>query len=113
MSCPLRMSDGRPFTNYNPRCAFNSFLNDKLNENNMIKSSYEMRLYLQKNHDEIVRLEREAAIKNVSPCTPCAFGELINDKNPELANKYLVKNDGINCYKSLVNNKGLGTSGFF
>jgi hypothetical protein len=107
------MADGRSFTNYNPRCNFNSFINTKLNDNNMARSSYEMRLYLQQNYDEIVRLDRENAIKNISPCAPCAIGELINDKNPQLANKYQVKNDGVNCYKSMVNDQGIGTSGFF
>ena len=113
IQCPLRMADGRSFTKYNPRCDFNSFINNKLNDNNIIRSSYEMRLYLQQNFDEMVRLDRENAIKNISPCAPCAVGELINDKNPQLANKYQIKNDGVNCYKSMVNDQGIGTSGFF
>jgi hypothetical protein len=107
------MSDGRSFTNYNTRCEFNSFINSKLNDKNIINSSYEMRLYLQQNHDELVKLDREAAIRNISPCSPCAVGQLINDKNPQLANKYQVKNDGVNCYKSMVNDQGIGTTSFF
>jgi hypothetical protein len=113
MSCPIRMSDGRQFTNYNPRCAFNSFINEKLTENKMINSSYEMRLYLQQNHDDIVKQDRENAIRNIIPCKPCSAGEFINDKNPELANKYHIVTDGVSCHKYLANTQGLGTSKFF
>jgi len=113
MSCPIRMSDGRQFTNYNPRCAFNSFINEKLTENKMINSSYEMRLYLQQNYNEIIIQDRENAIRNIIPCKPCSAGEFINDKNPELANKYHVVSDGVSCHKYLANAQGLGTSKFF
>ena len=35
--CPLRMSDGRAFTNYEPRCNFNSHMFGKLAENNIFR----------------------------------------------------------------------------
>ena len=35
--CPLKMSDGRPFTDYRPRCAINADLMTDLDKNNMIK----------------------------------------------------------------------------
>ena len=111
--CPLRMSDGRAFTNYEPRCNFNSFVNTKLSDNNMIKSSYEMRLYLQQNYDILVDLDRKNAIQNISPCGECGIGDLINIKDHKLDNKYIVKCDGISCYKTLNNPEGLGTTKFF
>lgn len=111
--CPLRMSDGRAFTNYEPRCNFNSFVNSKLSENNMIKSSYEMRLYLQQNYDKLVELDRKKAMDNISPCGECGIGDLINTKDPKLDNKYIVKCDGISCYNTLNNPEGLGTTKFF
>ena len=109
--CPLRMSDGRAFTNYETRCSFNNSLNAKLAENNMIKSSYEMRLYLQQNYDKIVEEERQKAINNISPCGNCS--ELINLKNKEMDDKYAVVCHGVSCYKSLVNPNGLGTYKLF
>ena len=111
--CPLRMSDGRAFTNYEPRCNFNAYLNNKLGENNMIKSSYEMRLYLQQNYDKIVEEDRKNAVDNISPCGGCGLGDLINVKNNELDEKYAVRCDGVSCYKTLVNPSGLGTQKFF
>lgn len=111
--CPLRMSDGRAFTNYEPRCNFNSYLNSKLVDNNMIKSSYEMRLYLQQNHDSFVESERKKAIDNIFPCGECGIGDLISDKDPKLDNKYIVRCDGISCYKTINNPDGLGTTKFF
>jgi hypothetical protein len=111
--CPLRMSDGRAFTNYEPRCNFNSYVFGKLAENNMIKSSYEMRLYLQNNYDSIIEEDRKKAIDNISPCGECGIGDLINDKEKLLQNKYNVRCDGVSCYKTLVNPEGLGTNKFF
>ena len=52
--CPLKMSDGRPFTDYRPRCAINADLMTDLDKNNMIKSSYESRMYLQHNAEKII-----------------------------------------------------------
>jgi hypothetical protein len=111
--CPLRMSDGRSFTDYSPRCNFNTYINNKLAQNNMIKSSYEMRLYLQKNYDSFIEEERKKAIDNIYPCGECGIGDLINDKNKELGNKYIINCDGVSCYKTLANPEGLGTTKFF
>ena len=53
MSCPIKMADGRYFTNYEPRCVRNANLNELLNKNNIINSSYEQRLFLQQNSQMI------------------------------------------------------------
>jgi hypothetical protein len=107
------MSDGRVFTNYEPRCARNAYLNNLLEKNNVVKSSYEQRLFLQNNYDKIVEEERNLVLNRLSPCIPCNKGELINETTPELDNKYMVYCDGVNCYKNLHNDKGLGTSKLF
>ncbi len=111
--CPLRMSDGRAFTDYSPRCNFNAYINSKLAQNNMIKSSYEMRLYLQQNYETIIAEDRQKAINNITPCGECGIGDLINDKYKEMNNKYVVNCDGVSCYKTLANPEGLGTTKFF
>ena len=107
--CPLRMSDGRSFTDYNTRCVFNSYLANKLNANNMIKSSNEMRLYLQNNYETIVNEERQRAINNINPVEK----ENININDKHLDNKYTVKCDNVSCSVVLTNPEGLGTTKFF
>ena len=108
--CPLRMSDGRSFTNYETRCNFNTYLNNKLTQNNTIKSSNEMRLYLQNNYDSFIQEERQKAINNINPFNT---NNLINNSNTELDNKYIVKCDDVSCYKVLNNPNGLGTTKYF
>ena len=111
--CPIKMSDGRSFTNYEPRCVRNAYLNKLLDENNLKNSSYEQRLYLQNNYDKIVDAELKMALNNLLPCIPCNKGELINEKNPELENKNRVYCDNVTCYNTNFNEKGLGiTQGF-
>jgi hypothetical protein len=88
-------------------------MSSKLAEKNMLKSSYEMRLYLQQNYDKFIEEERKKAIDNISPCGECGVGDLINDKITEMNNKYAVQCDGVSCYKTLVNPQGLGTTKFF
>ena len=112
-NCPIKMSDGRAFTNYEPRCVRNASINEQLQKNNMLKSSYEQRLYLQNNYEKIIEEERKRAMATITPCYPCKAGELINEKNKELDNKYIVQCDGVSCYKTMVNEKGLGTGNFF
>lgn len=107
--CPLRMSDGRSFTDYNTRCVFNSYLANKLRNNNMVKSSNEMRLYLQNNYETIVNEERQRAINNINPIGK----EVINVTNKQLDNKYLVQCDDVSCSTVLTNPEGLGTTKFF
>jgi hypothetical protein len=112
-NCPLKMSDGRSFTNYEPRCLRNAQLNKLLNENNMVNSSYEQRLFLQNNYDKIVEIERNNALNSLLPCIPCKSGELINETNKELDNKYYVYCDNVSCKYDNNNDKGLGTTKFF
>lgn len=112
-NCPLKMSDGRSFTNYETRCVRNAHLNNLLVENNMVNSSYEQRLFLQNNYDKIVEEERKKALENLIPCIPCKSGELINETNKELDNKYYVYCDNVSCRTQGTNDKGLGTTKLF
>ena len=91
----------------------NLYMAEQLQKNNMLKSSYEQRLYLQNNYEKIVEEERKRAMATITPCYPCKAGELINEKNKELDNKYIVQCDGVSCYKTMINEKGLGTGNFF
>jgi len=112
-NCPLKMDDGRVFTNYQPRCIRNAYLNEMLKINNMVSSSYEQRLFLQRNAEKIMEEERKSILQQLMPCIPCNKGELINETNPELDNKFNVYCDGVTCYNKLTNDKGLGTTKAF
>ena len=109
-NCPLKMSDGRAFTNYLPRCVKNAHLNDMLSKNNLTNSSYEQRLFLQKNSEQIMEQNRLEALRQLLPCIPCNRGELINEKNHELENKFNVYCDNVSCHTKESNYKGLGTT---
>jgi hypothetical protein len=110
MSCPIKMADGRYFTNYEPRCIRNASLNDLLTKNNITNSSYEQRLFLQQNSQMIIEMEQKKALESVFPCVPCKVGELMNETNKQMDNKYFVSCDGVSCKNTLVNPDGLGTT---
>jgi len=112
-NCPLKMEDGRTFTNYQPRCVRNAYINSLLTENNITNSSYEQRLFLQKNSERIMEQERENVLNQLLPCIPCNRGELINEKNLEMENKNNVYCDNVTCYTRETNYQGLGTTKSF
>jgi len=112
-TCPIKMSDGRSFTNYETRCMTNAKLNQLLKDNNMANSSYEQRLFLQNNYEKIVEAEKKHILDGFLPCVPCSTGELINELDKELDNKYAVYCDEVSCNSKLINDKGLGSGKFF
>jgi hypothetical protein len=65
-NCPPRMSDGRHFTDYRPRCA--QQYQDKIS--NKLMSSYEHRMYLVQNADAIMK-QNAAESYNTNKCGPC------------------------------------------
>lgn len=105
--CPLRMSDGRSMTDYTPKCIVNYELMEKMTEKNIVKSSYESRMYLQKNADDIMKKEFEKSKNSIIPCVKC-----INPINEfkMMPEKYYVTCDAISCTKKMFNENGLGTA---
>ena len=103
LPCPSKMSDGRQFTDYRPRCNVNADLLDNLAKNNLINSSYESRLYLQQNADKIMQDEREKAIQRLAPCNMCNPA-----KSTILPERYVVKCDAVSCTRTEINPNGLG-----
>jgi hypothetical protein len=49
-------------------------------------------------------------MESVFPCIPCKTGELINETNKQMDNKYFVSCDGVSCKNTLINPDGLGTT---
>lgn len=64
-SCPVRMADGRLFTDYRPRCDANSEYMAPMSGN------YEYRQYLIQNGTKILDKNRAAAAA-AAACKPCA-----------------------------------------
>lgn len=61
-NCPPRMSDGRHFTDFRPRCVMNTVQNNT--------NSYEHRQYLIHNAETLMNTMREQAYKE-NVCGPC------------------------------------------
>mgnify|MGYP001331905977 CR=1 FL=1 len=104
-SCPLRMMDGRIMTDYRPRCIVNADLINNMGEKNIVKSSYETRMYLQKNADDIIKKSFENTKQNLVPCIPCK--KPVGD-GTMLPEKYLVTCDATSCTRKPFNPNGLG-----
>lgn len=104
--CPSRMSDGRAFTDYRPRCAINAEIMGLVSKANMLQSSYESRMYLQQNADAVMNMQRNFAINNIAPCAPCT--RPFNEAGTMLPERYVVRCNGVSCTRTEVNPNGLG-----
>lgn len=63
--CPPRMSDGRHFTDYKPRCGV-----DASTLNGQTMNSYELRQYMITNAENLMQKNRDAAV-GANKCGPC------------------------------------------
>lgn len=64
--CPPRMADGRHFTDYRPHC----YVNNLVQQNNQIHNSYQMRMFLTHNANQLMQMNRKLSCdKNC--CGPC------------------------------------------
>jgi hypothetical protein len=104
--CPLRMADGRAFTDYRPRCEANAELFAEVIKSNMVASSYESRMYLQRNTDLLINSERNKAIERLIPCAPCPRS--LSDPGTMLGERYVVRCNGASCDRVEVNPNGIG-----
>jgi len=102
--CPSTMYSN--FTDYRPRCVVNSELLGKVSSANMIESSYESRMYLQKNALALMEEERKKAEERLSPCAPCK--RALTDPGTMLPERYVVRCDAVSCQRVEVDKAGLG-----
>jgi len=103
--CPSRMNDARAFTDYRFRCEKNAELMSQVAASRLPLSSYDSRMYLQKNARKIIEQQRARAIQGLSPCAPC-----LNPTNPStmLDSRYVVRCDKVSCTRTEMNNQGVG-----
>lgn len=64
--CPPRMNDGRHFTDYRPNC----HVENVVRENNQTLNSYQYRMFLTQNAEQLMDLNRQQAC-NMNCCGPC------------------------------------------
>jgi hypothetical protein len=103
--CPVRVNGGA-LTDYRPRCAVNAELVAMLNQQNVINSSYESRMFLQQNAEKLMEYNRTRAVDRLLPCAPCTrpFKEP-GTMEPE---RYVVKCTPVSCERKEVNPGGIG-----
>ena len=90
-SCPAKMSDGRLFTDYRPRC-FSHDVN---------KNSYDYRQFMIHNAENMLNEER-TKLKMCGPCVePFNIGTMLEEQT-------MVKCDGNSCQVVMNNPNGLG-----
>lgn len=112
-NCPPRMSDGRHFTDYRPRCAFNSISNyiikDPKGKNGFISpplNSYDFRQYMMHNSEALMKMNREIAFtKNM--CGPCVENPSV-DIGTMLPEQTQITCDQNACEITLNDAQGLG-----
>ena len=100
-TAPPRMADGRHFTDYRPNC----HVNNMMRNNNEIYNSFDYRLFLSRNADNIMDANRKHAhLKNaVTKCKqPYETGTMLPEQDRVLCDKH-------NC-KVIENNKNGGSS---
>jgi hypothetical protein len=102
-TCPSKMNDGRSFTDYRPKCISNSEFMYSLDDKNIIASSYESRLYLQHNAEEIMEQLRSTAEKNLM-CGVCP----VTNPGTMLPERYVISCDGVTCQRKEIDPNGLG-----
>ena len=102
--CPMRMHDGRSFTDYRPRCITNADLMSELSQKQIVASSYESRLYLQNNAEILMEKMKTDALNRL--CGPCP--RPFSDNGTMLQERYNVKCDATTCSRQEVAPTGLG-----
>lgn len=97
--CPPMVSDGRHFTDYRPNC----HINNLLRVNNNISNSYEYRMFLTNNANNLMDLNRTYACQK-NCCGPCKEPYHEGTMLGEASTKSCTKNSCSTEY----HNKGIG-----
>lgn len=108
-TCPIRMADGRAFTDYRPRCHVQGDLYKMVGgDDTQPFSAYDARMYLQKNGESIIGQNRDKSQLVLAPCAPCK--RPFNEPGTELPSQYVVRCNTVSCTRSEGAVEGLGDS---
>jgi hypothetical protein len=105
--CPSRMQDGRVFTDYRPRCMINADLMSQMQSKELLPSSYDTRMYLQKNAETIMQDAQKSAFENMD-CSCTAAGNQMKGIDTMAPERYVVKCNSVTCSRAEVNPAGIG-----
>ena len=94
-NCPPRMDDARHFTDYRPNC----HINNLVRANNAIMNSHEYRMFLTRNANKLIDLNRGYATEKNS-CGPCT--------NTMLPEQSVQSCNAKSCSTGINNKNGLG-----
>lgn len=100
VGCPPRMSDGRHFTDYRPKCYQQYIMGNKL------MSSFEQRMYLTSHAEDMMKTNAASAYLN-NRCGPCEEPYNIGTMLPEVMSQSC---DAKTCTFNVENPYGLGLS---
>jgi hypothetical protein len=95
--CPARISDGRTFTDYRPRC----MVNEDIKRVNNLTNSYDYRQFMIHNAANLMKSNFEYAIQKAS-CQPCM------DASPALNTQINCRVDTYGSQCSITDPRGLG-----
>ena len=98
--CPPRMDDGRHFTDYRGNC----YVNNLIRANNNTFNSYQYRMFLTKNANNMMQMNRTNACQK-NCCGPCKKPYDIGTMMPEKGNMDCSSGK---CNYQEVNKNGLG-----
>lgn len=114
-NCPPKMADGRHFTDYRPRCTFNSRSNYMVADPKSVNgfktpplNSYDLRQYMIENSEALMEMNREIAFQRnmCGPCTDRPSGSVY--QGTMLPEQTMVTCDKNACSISLNDARGLG-----
>lgn len=94
---PPRMADGRHFTDYRPNC----LLNNNLKHQSQVMNSYDYKLYLQRNAEQIIDLNRKHNYILNGSYECCS-------QNTNVPEKHVQQCDLNTCSVSINNKNGIG-----
>ena len=105
--CPSRMNDGRTFTDYRPKCVSNADMLVDLRNKNVLTSSYDTRMYLQNNAENMMQKSQQDAVANMM-CACSPYENEVNGIDTMQPERYIVKCNSATCYREEVNPGGIG-----
>lgn len=112
-NCPPKMSDGRHFTDYRPRCALNSRSNymiaDPKQKHGFTSpplNSYDFRQYMIEKGEKLIEMNRESAFQR-NMCGPCVSNPTV-DVGTMLPEQTVVTCNKSACSVGLNDAAGLG-----
>jgi hypothetical protein len=109
--CPVITGSGQGITDFRTRCAVNADIQNQLQQNNMVLSSHESRMYLQRNAEKEIQRQRNAIYERLTPCSQCKLPS--DEPETVVPERYATVCNEVSCYSKEVNKDGVGNGRSF